>query len=173
DFPDNEDFDIFNISSFKKSLDNIFNNQSLQKTQERISNSNNQVTKVINDPEDGMTLFINELYLTFSKLFNKGRSAKDIIISFVSETASESGCAAADRMLGEYCYKLNRYDKAFNLLICAADNENALAMITLGKFYQKGYGTNVDKVEGFKSFKKAAKMGLPVSQYELGDCYEF
>ncbi|CAG8719858.1 9896_t:CDS:1, partial [Dentiscutata heterogama] len=87
--------------------------------------------------------------------------------------ASKAGCAIAECMLGEYCYKLNKYEQAFNLLKSAADKGNALAMNTLGICYQKGYGTNVDRIEGFKSFEKAAEMGLSASQYELGDCYEY
>ncbi|CAG8810187.1 12506_t:CDS:1, partial [Dentiscutata erythropus] len=86
--------------------------------------------------------------------------------------ASEAGCANAKRRLGEYYYKLNKYKKAFNYLKSAADKGNALAMNTLGICYQKGYGTKVDKVKGFKSFEKAAEKGLPDSQFELGDCYE-
>ncbi|CAG8612500.1 15864_t:CDS:2, partial [Dentiscutata erythropus] len=205
---------------------------------------------------DDMTLFVDKLSSTFSKLFNKGRSVSDIIISSISEDlktdeevfnwlfahkynpkytcllglfysweigtknenvdvfslflkaansndifaqyfvgqcyetgwnirknmkqaikwytkASEGGCTIAEYMLGEYYYKLNKYKKAINYLKSAADKGNALAMNTLGICYQKGYGTNVDKVKGFKLFEKAAKEGLPASQYELGDCYEY
>lgn len=46
-------------------------------------------------------------------------------------------------------------------------------MITLGLCYQKGQGTDTDTVEGFKLFKRAAEKGLPASQYELGNCYEY
>ncbi|CAG8480995.1 20482_t:CDS:2 [Gigaspora margarita] len=243
DISDNVLFDIFDINSFTKYLNASFKSQ------------NNQ--QIISEPEDdGMARFVNELYSTFSNLFNEGRSVSDIIINFISKegktneevfrwlsnhddnpkiicllglfysweigtkkdnvnvfnlflnaadsndiiaqyfvgrcyeigwntrknmkeaikwykTASQGGCAIAECMLGEYCYKLHRYEQAFNYLKSAAKKGNALAMNTLGTCYQKGYGTKVDKVKGFKSFEKAAEMGLLASQYELGDCYEY
>ncbi|CAG8823853.1 60_t:CDS:1, partial [Gigaspora rosea] len=87
--------------------------------------------------------------------------------------AGQGGCAIAECILGEYYYKLHKYEQAFKLLKSAADKGNALAMNTLGTCYLKGYGTKVNRVKGFELFEKAAKMGLPASQYEFGDCYEY
>ncbi|CAG8680291.1 3043_t:CDS:1, partial [Scutellospora calospora] len=207
-------------------------------------------------PKLEMNLFVNELYSTFNKLFNEGRSVRDIIINFISKhsknqkevfnwlvehkgdsknacmlglfyswdigieksnaeafdlffaatnngdviaqyflgrcyeigwntkknmkkaieqyyEAAKKGCAAAEYKLGDYFYKINKYTQAYPLLKSAADKRNAMALNTLGLCYQKGRGTNANKAEGFKIFEQAAKMGLPASQYELGNCYEY
>ncbi|RIB29540.1 hypothetical protein C2G38_1950251, partial [Gigaspora rosea] len=87
--------------------------------------------------------------------------------------AAENKCAAAEHMLGEYFYKLRRYNKAFYYLKRATENGNYKALNTLGLCYQRGQGTNINAVEGFRSFKRAALWGLPTSQYELGNCYEY
>ncbi|CAG8629130.1 2867_t:CDS:2 [Dentiscutata erythropus] len=243
-----ENFDIFDINSFEKYLDSVFNKS--------INQENEQEAQETNKLKDDMSLFVDKLYMTFDKLFNEGRPVSDIIINSISKDgktneevfnwlsthddipkyicllglfysweigtknedvdvfklflkaansrdiiaqyfvgrcyetgwnikknmkqaiewytkASKGGCAIAECMLGEYFYKLNKYEQAFNLLKSAARKGNALAKNTLGICYQKGYGTNVDKAKGFKSFKEAAEMGLPASQYELGDCYEY
>ncbi|CAG8532811.1 16695_t:CDS:2, partial [Dentiscutata heterogama] len=249
DISDNANFTISDINSITKYLDAVF------KIQDATDNLDKQETQVTNEPEDDMTLFVNKLYSTFSKLFNEGRSVSEIIIDSISKDgknkeevfdwlsthsdnpkyicllglfysweigtnenvnvfnlflkaansddiiaqyfvgrcyeigwsirknmneaikwytkASKGGCAIAECILGEICYKLNKYEEAFILLKSAADKGNALAMNTVGICYQKGYGTNVDRIKGFKLFKKAAKRGLPASQYELGDCYEY
>ncbi|KAF0502931.1 calmodulin-dependent protein kinase [Gigaspora margarita] len=86
--------------------------------------------------------------------------------------AIENNCAAAERMLGEYYYKNDKYVQAFKLFKSAADRGNIIAKNNLGICYQKGRGTDVNMFEGFKLFEQAAKMGLPASQYELGQCYE-
>ncbi|CAG8561355.1 25536_t:CDS:2 [Gigaspora rosea] len=251
DISDNELFDIFNIDSFTNYLNAAFNqnvsNNSVEQEDQQIASG---------PKDDDMARFVNELYSTFSKLFNEGRSVSNIIINSISKDgkkneevfkwlsehddnpknicllglfysweigtkkdnvnvlnlflnaansndiiaqyfvgkcyeigwntrrnmrkaiewytkASQSGCAIAECMLGEYCYKLHRYEQAFKLLKSAADKGNALAMNTLATCCQRGYGTKVDRVEGFKLFEKAAKIGLPASQYELGDCYEY
>ncbi|CAG8567252.1 9918_t:CDS:2 [Gigaspora rosea] len=189
--------------------------------------------------QDEMTLFVNDLYSTFRKLFNESESVNDIIINFISKSgktneevfnwllennnyskyiclrglfhlwnigtdeknevifnlfneaankgdaiaqyfvgkcyaegwntsrnrrkaieyytkAAENECTAADRVLGEYNYKLKKYTKAFKYLKKAVDNGNLKALNTLGLCYQKGQGTDTDMVKGFKLFRKAA-----------------
>ncbi|CAG8825987.1 43048_t:CDS:2, partial [Gigaspora margarita] len=222
--------DVTNNSDEQETQD-VTNNSVEQETQDVTNNSDEQEThdvtddsetqKVTNEPEnDDMTIFVNKLYSTFSKLFNEGRSVSDIIINSIADggktneevfnwlsthdnipkyicllglfysleigtkkenvdaiewytKASQGGCTITECMLGEYCYKLHKYEQAFKLLKSAADKGNALAMNTLGICNSKGYGTKVDNVKGFKSFEKVAKMGLPSSQYELGNCYEY
>ncbi|CAG8527992.1 1780_t:CDS:2, partial [Racocetra fulgida] len=60
--------------------------------------------------------------------------------------ATKNGCAAAERILGDYCYKCQEYSKAFTLLQSAV---------------------------GFTLLKQAADKGVPNSSYELARCYEF
>ncbi|CAG8753505.1 18303_t:CDS:1, partial [Racocetra persica] len=48
-----------------------------------------------------------------------------------------------------------------------------MALNLLGLCYQRSLGTSINYAEAFKSFLQAAKMGLPESQYRLGNCYEF
>ncbi|CAG8442721.1 5382_t:CDS:2 [Dentiscutata heterogama] len=87
--------------------------------------------------------------------------------------AIEKDCAAAERILGDYYYKCQRYTKAFKLLKNATDKGNIMAMHNLGLCYQKGRGTDLDKDQGFKLLKQAAEKGVPNSPYELAKCYEY
>ncbi|CAG8718101.1 8433_t:CDS:2 [Dentiscutata erythropus] len=86
--------------------------------------------------------------------------------------AIKNGCAAAERILGDYYYKNDKYTQAFELLQSAVNKGNVIAMTNLGLCYQRGRGTDTNMVKGFKLFEQAATMGLPASQYELGKCYE-
>ncbi|CAG8796708.1 9592_t:CDS:1, partial [Dentiscutata erythropus] len=61
----------------------------------------------------------------------------------------------AERMLGEYYYKLRRCNNAFYYLKKAVENGNIKALNTLGLCYQKGQETVTSKIEGFKLFEKA------------------
>ncbi|CAG8511057.1 28048_t:CDS:10 [Gigaspora margarita] len=58
--------------------------------------------------------------------------------------AIENNCAAAERMLGEYYYKNDKYVQAFKLFKSAADRGNIIAKNNLGICYQKGRGTDAN-----------------------------
>ncbi|CAG8539789.1 8061_t:CDS:1 [Scutellospora calospora] len=241
-------FNVFDKTEFENFIDTAFENIAVDLTPD--------VTTVDFTNSDDMTRFVNELYSTFNKLFNEGRSVSNIINNFISEhsknneevftwllihnnnarnicllglfyswnigtdetnvnvfnlftesakkgdtiaqyfvakcyelgwntkknrtkaiegytKAIEKGCTAAERMLGEYFYRLRSYTRAFKYLNKAADKGNILAMHTLGLCYQEGYGTYNDVVKAFKLFKESAEKGLSISQYELGYCYEY
>ncbi|KAF0502935.1 calmodulin-dependent protein kinase [Gigaspora margarita] len=245
--------ELKNIIAQDVVIDDIFNSNDIKSVENFLDDAFGIIKFDLND--DAMTLFANNLYLTFSKLFNEGRSVSIIITNFIAKynkttnevfdwlfknnddsryicllglfyswgigtekddaesfklffkaanngdviaqyfvgrcyefgwntkknmkkaiewynKAIESNCAAAERILGDYYYKNNKYAQAFKLFISAADKGNIIAMNTLGLCYQKGLGTNIDIAKGFKSFEQAAKVGLPASQYELGQCYE-
>ncbi|CAG8770880.1 22991_t:CDS:2, partial [Racocetra persica] len=87
--------------------------------------------------------------------------------------ATKNGCAAAERILGDYCYKCQEYSKAFTLLKSAVDNGNIMAMHNLGLCYKFGHGVKIDTFQGFTLLKQAADKGVPNSSYELARCYEF
>ncbi|KAF0536902.1 calmodulin-dependent protein kinase [Gigaspora margarita] len=246
DITEHDNFDIFDRSRFEEFITNVLGN----------INFDIELDATVFG-QDEMTLFVYNLYSTFNKLFNEGKSVKDIIINYISQnnksneevfqwllennnhprntcllglfyrwnigtnedsmeffnlfvaaankgdanaqyfvgrcyaeglggigkdkrkaiewytTATDNQCAAAEHMLGEYYYKLRRYNKAFHHLKRATENGNYKALNTLGLCYQRGQGTDTNAAEGFESFKKAALWGLPTSQYELGNCYEY
>ncbi|CAG8517640.1 43540_t:CDS:2 [Gigaspora margarita] len=87
--------------------------------------------------------------------------------------AISSGCAAAERILGDYYFKEQEYSKAFKLLQSAADKDNIMAMYNLGLCYKKGRGTDVNMEKGFEYLKQAAEMNVPYSSHELAKCYEY
>ncbi|CAG8688552.1 4767_t:CDS:2 [Gigaspora rosea] len=87
--------------------------------------------------------------------------------------AIDSGCAAAERILGDYYFREQEYSKAFKLLQSAADKDNIMAMYNLGLCYKKGRGTDVNMEKGFEYLKQAAEMNVPYSSYELAKCYKY
>ncbi|CAG8503998.1 16944_t:CDS:2 [Gigaspora rosea] len=245
DITEDANFDIFDSSRLKEFISNALENINF-----------NIKLDATAFGQDEMTRFVYDLYSTFSKLFNEGKSVRDIIINYISQNnksneevfqwllennthprnicllglfyrwnigtdessidilnlfvdaankgneiaqyfagrcyaeglgtdknknkaiewytiAAKNKCAAAEHMLGEYFYKLRRYNKAFENLERATENGNYKALNTLGLCYQRGQGTNTNATKGFRLFKKAALWGLPTSQYELGNCYEY
>ncbi|CAG8825014.1 16850_t:CDS:1, partial [Racocetra persica] len=87
--------------------------------------------------------------------------------------AIENGSTAAERILGDYCYKCQEYSQAFKLLKKAFGKGNILAMHNLGLCYKHGRGTDINMRRGFELLKQAAEMGVPNSPYELARCYEY
>ncbi|CAG8661714.1 18382_t:CDS:2, partial [Gigaspora rosea] len=144
DITENDNFDIFYISGFEEFITNALGKINF-----------NIKLDATAFGQDEMTCFVYDLYSNYLM------------------KAAENKCAAAEHMLGEYFYKLRRYNKAFYYLKRATENGNYKALNTLGLCYQRGQGTNINAVEGFRSFKRAALWGLPTSQYELGNCYEY
>ncbi|KAF0512887.1 kinase-like protein [Gigaspora margarita] len=177
--------------------------------------------------QDEMTRFVYNLYSCFSKLFNEGKSVRDIIINYISQNnktneevfqwllannthsrnicllglfyrlyigtdknnpatfnlfvnAADKGDVNAQYFVGRcyaegWCTEKNkeRQLNAFYFLKRATGNGNYKALNYLGLCYQRGQGTDINAVEGLRSFKRAALRGLPTSQYELGNCYEY
>ncbi|CAG8491577.1 10491_t:CDS:1 [Racocetra fulgida] len=110
------------------------------------------------------------------KCFDEGLSVrrnKSKAIELYKKAEETGNCAAAGYALGSYYYKQSKYNQAFGYLERSARGNNMMALNLLALCYQKSFGTSINKVEAFKSFLQAAKMGLPESQYRLGKCYEF
>ncbi|CAG8649646.1 4752_t:CDS:10 [Gigaspora margarita] len=179
DITENDSFDIFDKLGFEEFITNTFETINFNIEMDATAFS-----------QDEMTHFVYNLYSTFSKLFNEGKSVRDIIINYISKNnksneevfkwllencthSTKNKCAAAEYMLGEYFYKLRKYNRAFYYLKSATKNGNFKVLNTLGLCYQRGQGTDTNAVEGFRSFKRAALWGLPTSQYELGNCYKY
>ncbi|RIB29708.1 kinase-like domain-containing protein [Gigaspora rosea] len=241
---ENDNFDIFDSSRFEEFLTNALGNINF--------NSELDATAF---GQDEMTLFVYNLYSTFSNLFNEGKSVRDIIINYISQSnksneevfqwllansthprnicllglfyrwnigtdensigilnlfvdaankgdhnaqyfagrcyaeglggtdkdkrraiewytrAAENKCAAAEHMLGEYFYKLRKYDRAFYYLKRATENGNYKAMFNVGICYEYGFGVEKDEKKAFEYFKKSAEMGHPNSMYYVGEFY--
>jgi len=64
------------------------------------------------------------------------------------------------------------FDKAFYYLEKSAKQGHPKAQIDLGEMYCKGWGTDVDKTEGFKWFYKSAQNGCIDAQRIVSDCYQ-
>ncbi|CAG8659452.1 4602_t:CDS:1, partial [Gigaspora rosea] len=105
----------------------------------------------------------------YEKGLNVSRDKNKAIVWYIK--ASE--CAAAEYFVGSYYFEQQKYRDAFEWLENSAKKGHAMALHTLGVCHQKALGTKVNNVEGFNSFYKAAKRGIPKSQYELAKCYEF
>ncbi|KAF0530132.1 kinase-like protein [Gigaspora margarita] len=132
-------FDIFDISEFIKYIDTVF---------EGIAENFN-LDATLTD-QDSMTLFVNNLYSTFSKLFNEGESANDIIINFISKS---------DRTKEE----------VFQWLL--ENNNHPRYICLLGLFYHWMIGTDEKNVKIVELFVNAANKGDTIAQYFAGKCY--
>lgn len=69
--------------------------------------------------------------------------------------------------LAKDCYK-----RAFDYYKELAHKGSAVAQATLGTFYEKGIGTEVNLQEAFNFYRMAAKQNNAQSEYLLGRCYE-
>ncbi|CAG8672331.1 4450_t:CDS:2 [Racocetra fulgida] len=103
------------------------------------------------DLKNDMILFVNNLYSTFSKLFNEGGSVSYIIINFISKHNKTP-------------------EEVFNWLFI--NNDNSKYILLLGLFYNWGIGTDKIDAESFDLFLNAATKGNVIAQYFVGRCYE-
>ncbi|CAG8574185.1 8985_t:CDS:2 [Racocetra persica] len=103
------------------------------------------------DLKHDMILFVNNLYSTFSKLFNEGGSVSYIIINFISKHNKTP-------------------EEVFNWLLI--NNDNSKYILLLGLFYNWGIGTDKSDTESFDLFLNAATKGNVIAQYFVGRCYE-
>ncbi|WP_299110228.1 tetratricopeptide repeat protein, partial [uncultured Tenacibaculum sp.] len=80
----------------------------------------------------------------------------------------EKGNADAQYLLGSI-YDLQKteenYAKAFELYRASSEQENALAMTSLGVLYKYGRGCKLNYNKARKWFKKAAKLGNDKAAY--------
>ena len=90
------------------------------------------------------------------------------------EWLSKSNAAAAKTVLGE-CYANGRGVpqnlKRARELFKAASPDDPRAVYRLGEFYEKGVGVEVDNVQMFKHYKRAALRGFDLAMLSLGDAY--
>ncbi|CAG8734084.1 5485_t:CDS:1, partial [Dentiscutata heterogama] len=109
------------------------------------------------------------------RCYEVGRSTKKDMKKAIKwyNKAIDNGCAAAERILGDYYFRNQSYSKAFKLLQSATDKGNIMAMYNLGLCYKKGRGTGENMEKGFEYLKQAAEMGVPNSLRELANCYEY
>ncbi|CAG8857212.1 24509_t:CDS:1, partial [Gigaspora margarita] len=141
--------DVTNNSDEQETRD-VTNNSDEQETHDVTDNSETQ--KVTNELEDDdMTIFVNKLYSTLSKLFNEGRSVSDIIINSISDGGKTN-------------------EEVFNWLSTHDDNPKYICL--LGLFYSLEIGTKKGNVDVFNLFLNAASSNDIIAQYFVGRCYE-
>ena len=64
-------------------------------------------------------------------------------------------------------------EQAFNMVAGeASEKGQPQAMLTLGAFYEQGYGVSRNFIKAFEWYEKAAKAGLAEGMFNLGVCYE-
>ncbi|CAG8758736.1 5018_t:CDS:2, partial [Cetraspora pellucida] len=117
-----------------------------------LSNMNSDIN--INNSDDNkldMIHFVTNLYSTFIKLFNEGRSVSYIIINFMSKHNKTP-------------------EEVFNWLFI--NNDNSRHIFLLGLFYIWGIGTVKSDTEPFNLFLDAAEKGNVIARYFVGRCYE-
>ncbi|CAG8571075.1 5382_t:CDS:2, partial [Dentiscutata erythropus] len=141
DITADDNFDIFDITDFKEYIKTAFKSIAI--------NFNPDITTV--DPPDDMTHFIDNLYSTFSKLFNEGKPVSDIIINFISENDKTK-------------------EEVFQWLL-ENNTRNPKYICLFGLFYRWNIGTEHNK-DTFNFFIDAAEQGNNIAQYFVGKCYE-
>ncbi|CAG8726058.1 17722_t:CDS:2, partial [Dentiscutata erythropus] len=170
---DNESFDLSDISEFEEFIKNTF---------ESIKDNNIKLNAMV----DEMTLLVDNLYSTFSKLFNEGRSVRDIIINFISKSdktneevfqwlLTNNSHSKYICLLGLfYRWKIGIDENSvatLNLFSDAARRGDAIAQYFVGRCYAEGWNTNRDTKEAIKWYKKAADNECAVAEHMLGEYY--
>ncbi|KAF0536901.1 calmodulin-dependent protein kinase [Gigaspora margarita] len=139
DITENDNFDIFDSSGFEEFITNALGN----------INFNIELDGTAFGPDE-MTLFVYNLYSTFSKLFNEGNSVRDIIINYISQNNKSN-------------------EEVFQWLLANNNHPNNICL--LGLFYRWNIGTNEDSIEFLNLFVSAANKGDHNAQYFAGRCY--
>ncbi|CAG8748348.1 10804_t:CDS:2 [Gigaspora margarita] len=134
-----------------------------------------------------MTLFINNLYSTFSKLFNEGKPARDIIINFISKSnktkeeifqwllTNNNNHPKYICLLGLfYHWKIGTDENnvvIVELFVNAAEKEDIIAQYFSGKCYAEGWNTDKNKKKALEWYNKAAENECASAEYVLGEYF--
>ncbi|CAG8707317.1 32547_t:CDS:2, partial [Gigaspora margarita] len=127
-----QDIPLINMSDFATYIDTTFDG--IQKNPAQVTQDT-----------------VNELYSYFCKLFNEGKSVRDIIVNFISERQKSD-------------------DDIFNWLFNHKDEPKYGCL--LGLLFSWHIGTKESNVVAFDLFLNAAKRGDTIAQYFVGRCYE-
>ncbi|CAG8482166.1 23710_t:CDS:2 [Gigaspora rosea] len=136
---ENDNFDIFDSSRFEEFLTNALGNINF--------NSELDATAF---GQDEMTLFVYNLYSTFSNLFNEGKSVRDIIINYISQSNKSN-------------------EEVFQWLLANSTHPRNICL--LGLFYRWNIGTDENSIGILNLFVDAANKGDHNAQYFAGRCY--
>ncbi len=72
---------------------------------------------------------------------------------------------------GKDYYDAEKYDKAFPLLMRAAEKGHKKAQYRVGCCYSKGYGVTENDEEAAKWYQKSVDQGYSKAEYKLAKCY--
>lgn len=110
------------------------------------------------------------------------RASASVLAAMVAAAAiSAAPAVAAERdfareavtNLNAYAvYKMGHYDEAKRIWEELAAKGNTTALINLANMFQQGQGVTEDQRRGLEYVAKAAELGDPRAQYELGMAYE-
>ncbi|CAG8566925.1 18302_t:CDS:2 [Dentiscutata erythropus] len=134
--------------------------------------------------QDEMSLFVNNLYSIFSKLFNEGKSVNDIITKFISQNnktneevfqwlLANNNHSKYTCLLGLF-YRWNigtAENNNISTLIDAANKGDAIAQYFVGRCYSEGWNTDKDKKKAIEWYTKAADNECAVAEHILGEYY--
>ena len=96
---------------------------------------------------------------------------------FVKIEQETNGYQWAQYMLGDCYYHGHRgtdqdYTKAFEWLAKSSEQENSMAMSSLGICYQKGQGCDQNHTKAAELYEKSANLGLGVAMVNLSKFYQ-
>ncbi|CAG8705017.1 3955_t:CDS:2 [Dentiscutata erythropus] len=133
--------------------------------------------------QDEMSLFVNNLYSTFSKLFNEGRSVSDMITKFISQNdktneevfqwlLANNNRSKYTCLLGLfYRWNIGTTENNIATLVDAANKGDAIAQYFVGRCYAEGWSTDKDKRKAIEWYTKAADNECAVAEHMLGEYY--
>jgi uncharacterized protein len=84
--------------------------------------------------------------------------------AFVRE-AAEAGYAEAQAVYGQMCLDVGEAEEGFGWFVKAAAQHHLMAINMVGRCYDLGWGTAVDKVRAAECFRIAAERGLDWGMY--------
>ncbi|KAF0519612.1 calmodulin-dependent protein kinase [Gigaspora margarita] len=162
-----QDIPLINISDFATYIDTTFDG--IQKNPAQVTQDT-----------------VNELYSYFCKLFNEGKSVREIIVNFISERQKSDddifnwlsnhkyepkyGC-----LLGLlFSWHIGTKESnvvAFDLFLNAAKRGDTIAQYFAGRCYEDGWNTTKNMKEAIEWYTKAANSRCAAAEYKLGDYY--
>ncbi|CAG8740646.1 1180_t:CDS:1, partial [Cetraspora pellucida] len=133
-----------------------------------------------------MDKIVNELYSDFYKLFNEGKSVRDIIVNLISKH-KKSGKEVYNWLSNhkdesKYVCLLGLFVSwhigtdesnvaAFDLFLNAANKGDTIAQYFVGRCYDRGWNIKKNTEKSIDWYTKAAESGCAVAEYKLGDYY--
>ncbi|CAG8732499.1 31487_t:CDS:2, partial [Gigaspora margarita] len=135
--------------------------------------------------QDNMTIFVNNLYSTFSKLFNEGKTARNIIINFISKSDKTKEEVFQWLLTNDhpkymclrglfYHWKIGTDENnanVVNLFVDAANKGDTIAKYFAGKCYAEGWNINKNKKKALEWYNKAAEKECAAAECVLGEYF--